>query len=444
MTPAIEERMGLFSELVEAVEADAVHIREGLDMHQFCAYWGAHEIFGYIDDCVCLVHGTAGCMSNRRFLLPFGGADQCHMEPQYTTAFSEHDVIFGGERKLAEAVALVQERHDPRLIAVITNCCADIIGDDVGGVVRGMQREGQRVVWLHTAGFTGKSYRKGSEEAFRVLAGLMAEAPAKPVVPGTINLFPRRWIWGENQKREAAEGIRMLEKLGLRVNSILRKGIPYEEFLDLRTAEANVSQCFYWSMALFEEMATRFGTKSIKASNPIGLTASLAWMDATARAMNLDVDLHDDPEVAELLDLRERVRARLGGGRKAVIWTQTGEKLIGLAKFARDVGLDPIVVGVDPAVVRDKVSMFRKEVNDGFDVPLYLSNYVEEIQELVNSLGDPVVLCNEDYFPGHAVFRYQWNDQQAYGLAGARSLYAEMLTTVERRRSRYSLLGEVV
>lgn len=444
MTPAIEERMGLFSELVEAVESDVLRIREGLDMHQFCAYWGAHEIFGYIDGCVCIVHGTSGCMSNRRFLLPFGGADKCHLEPQYTTAFSEHDVIFGGERKLADAVALVQERHNPKLIAVITNCCADIIGDDVGGVVRGMEKDGQRILWLHTGGFTGKSYRKGTEEAFHALARLMAEAPPKPVVPGTINLFPRRWVWGENQQREAAEGIRMLEKLGLKVNSILRKGIPYEEFLDLRTAEANVSQCFFWSMELFEQMSRHFGTKQIKASNPVGLTSTLAWMEATARAMGIDYDFDNDPEIAELKELRERVRARAGSGRKAVVWTQTGEKLIGLVKFARDLGLDPVAVGVDPAIVRDKMGMFRKELNDGFDVPLYLSSYVEEIRAFVDSLDDPVVLCNEDYFPGRVVFRHRYNGQQTYGLAGARSMYGEFLHALDNRRSRYSFLREAV
>jgi nitrogenase molybdenum-iron protein alpha/beta subunit len=444
MTPAIEDRMGLFSELVEAVEADVVHIREGLDMHQFCAYWGAHEIFGYIDGCVSVVHGTAGCMSNRRFLMSFGGADKCHVDPQYSTAFSEHDVIFGGERKLSEAVALVQERHAPKLIAVITNCCADIIGDDVGGVVRGMERDGQRIVWLHTGGFTGKSYRKGSEEAFRTLAGLMAEAPEKPVVPGTINLFPRRWVWGDNQKREAAEGIRMLEKLGLKVNSVLRKGIPYEEFLNLRTAEANVSQCFFWSMALFEEMENRFGTKQIKASNPVGLTQSLNWMQATAEAMSVDFDPDNDPEIAELKEVRERVRSRVGKGRKAVVWTTTGERMVALVKFARDLGLDPIVTGVEPAGVRDKVRMFRKEVNDGFDVPIYLANTVEDISEFVESLDDPVILCNEDYFPGHLVFGYRFNGRQTYGLAGARSMYAHMLNVVDNRRSRYSFLAEVV
>lgn len=444
MTPAVQERMGLFSELVDAVEADTVHIREGLDMHQFCAYWGAHEIFGFIGDAICVVHGTAGCMSNRRFLMTFGGADKCHLDPQYSTAFTEHDVIFGGERKLTEAVALVQERHSPRLIAVITNCCADIIGDDVGGVVRGMEREGQRIVWLHTGGFTGKSYRKGSDEAFQTLGRLMAEAPSKPVVPGTINLFPRRWVWGDTQKLEAAEGIRMLEKLGLKVNSVLRKGIPYEEFLDLRTAEANVSQCFFWCQPLFESMTNSFGTKQVKASNPVGLTSSLAWMDATAQAMGVNCDFDNDPEIADLKELRDRVRTRLGSGRKAVVWTQTGEKLVGLVKFARDLGLDPIVTGVEPAGVRDKMRMFRKEVDDGFDAPIYLARYVEEIQRLVDCLDDPVILCNEDYFPGHAVFRYQFNGRQTYGLAGARGMYAEMLAALDRRRSRYSFLAEVV
>src|SRR4051812_7954385 len=121
--------LGNLEELVSAIEMDLLDIREPVDMHQFCAYWGAFDVFSYIKDCICLVHGTVGCMASRRFLPTMGSSEPCEFDPQYTTAFTEHDVIFGGERKLKVALEEIDAKHAPKLIAVITNCCADIIGD---------------------------------------------------------------------------------------------------------------------------------------------------------------------------------------------------------------------------------------------------------------------------------------------------------------------------
>lgn len=436
--------LGEFDELVTAIELDLVDIRESLDMHQFCAYWGAYDVFSYIKDCVCLVHGAVGCMANRRFLPTMGGSEACEFDPQYTTAFSEHDVIFGGEKKLKAALAEIEAKHSPRLMAVITNCCADIIGDDVAGVVRSVSRVNEKTVWLHTGGFTGKSYRKGSEAAMAVLADVMEKAGPRPVRKGTVNLFLRRWIWNEAQENEIREGVRLLEKMGLKVNKVMRKGISLDDLVSFREAEANVAVCFYFGMAMFEEMNRRFGTKMVKASTPVGLTQTLAWMDDVRRVMGLDHDLRDDPEVQALMALRDDIRRRIGPGRHALIWTQTGERMVGVTRFALDVGLDPIVVGVDPATVRDKIKMFRKEIGEGFNPKISTAQTVEDIRALAKELNDPIIFCNDDYFPEFPVFRYRYGQRQVYGLTGCRLLYGKLLESLTAKRSRYSLTTQVL
>lgn len=438
------QSLGELEELVTAIEMDLLDIREPVDMHQFCAYWGAYDVFSYIKDCICLVHGAIGCMANRRFLPTMGASEPCEFDPQYSTAFTEHDVIFGGERKLRTALKEIDAKHAPKLIAVITNCCADIIGDDVAGVVRSVSEVDKKTVWLHTGGFTGKSYRAGSEQAMAVLARIMEEAPPRPIRKGTINVFLRRWIWGENEASEIAESIRIMEKMGLTVNKVMRKGISLDDFIAFKEAEANVAACFFFGMALFEEMNLRFGTKTIKASAPVGLTQTLAWMDDIRRTMNLDHDPRDDDEVRELEAMRAAIRAKIGTGRKAVIWTQTGERMIGMTRLAMDLGLDPVVVGVDPATVRDKIRMFRKEVDDGFNPKISTAQTVEDIRALAKELGDPVIFCADDYFPDHPVFRYRAGQQPVYGLAGCRLLYGHMMEALTASRSRYSLTAQVI
>lgn len=444
MPGRILNTQGKLSDLVSAIEMDLIDIRENLDMHQFCSYWGAHDIFSYIADCVCLVHGTVGCMANRRFLPVMGSAEPCDFAPQYSTNFTERDVIFGGEVKLEQSLREIEARHSPKLIAVITNCCVDIIGDDVAGVVRSVQEVNQKAVWLHTGGFSGKSYRHGSEEALGVLARLMDEAPAQPVRPGTVNIFTRRWIWGETQESEIAEAIRIMRRMGLSVNQVMRKGISLDDFISLKAAEANVATCYYFGMALFEEMGQRFGTKQIKASTPIGLDATLAWIDDVRHTMNLDYDPNSDSEIDSLRELREQTRRLIGSGRHALIWTQTGERMIGMTRLAIDLGLTPIVVGIDPAVIRDKIKMFRKEVDDGFNPTISAISTVDDVRELARCLDNPIIFCNDDFFPEYPVFKYRFAQNQVYGLEGARRVYAAMRDALVRRRSRYSFTSQVV
>lgn len=436
--------LGNLKELVEAIEMDLLDIRETLDMHQFCAYWGAYDIFSYLKDAICLLHGNVGCMANRRFMPVLGSFEACDFDPHYTTGFTEHEVIFGGEKKLATAIAEINAKHQPKLLAVVTNCCADIIGDDVAGIANAARATDPNVVWLHTGGFTGKSYRQGSEQALNVLAQIMEDAPAQPVKKGSVNIFLRRWIFGETQQREAAEAIRLMEKMGLTVNQVMRKGMTFDEFISLKTAEANVAMCFYFGMALFEEMKTRFGTKMVKATTPIGLTQTLVWMNELREIMALDYDPAQDDEIRALTELRERVRNRIGPNRYALVWAQTGERMIGMTRLAIDVGLQPIVVGVDSAIVRDKIKIFRKEIDEGFDPKISTAQTVEDIRELARVIGNPVIFCNDDFFPEYPVFKYRFAQSQVYGLAGCRLVYQKLLDAFDARRSRYSLTAQVV
>jgi nitrogenase molybdenum-cofactor synthesis protein NifE len=259
-----------------------------------------------------------------------------------------------------------------------------------------------------------------------------------------VNLFLRRWIWGETRERELAEAARLLGKMGISVHGVLREGLSVEELLGFREAEANVSLCSFFASALVDEMERRLGTRAVRTSAPVGLTETTAWMEEVGRALDVPVRAEEDPEIRELEAIRRRLRDRLGRGRHAVIWTQTGDRMIGLARLARDVGLEPVLVGVDPAAVRDKIAMFRRELDRGFGASISTASTVEGIRELLRDLDDPVVFCNDDYFPEHPVFEHRHAQRAIYGLSGARLLYARLERALSARRSRYSLLTQVV
>ncbi|AJR09199.1 hypothetical protein C9J03_11465 [Photobacterium gaetbulicola] len=435
--------IGRLSELVYGIEKDWININESLDMHQFCAFWGASDVFSYINDCVVLTHGTAGCINNRRFLIPQGSQDRCDTAPHLSTDFKENDVVFGGEQKLEQAVSQVISDMQPKLLAVITNCCADIIGDDVGGIVE-MASDGEtKTTWLDTGGFTGKSYRIGTEYAFEKIVELMARQPSVPVKKKSVNVFLRRWLRGDTQVREIEESVRLMELMGLTVNSVFHKGKTFDEVMALREAEVNVALCFYFGMSLFQGMEEHFGTKMVKATTPVGLDNTLHWLGEIATVLDTEFspELHD--EITQTKSLRQKAREVIGKGRVAIIWTQTGERLIAMAKLAQDLGLTPLIVGIDPAIVRDKLKIFKKELNGQFDPYITILSGIDEVRALAHQLDNPVIFCNDDYFHEFDVFRYRFANNQVYGLKGAQLIYQKICDELGRRRSRYSLISEV-
>jgi len=71
---------------------------------------------------------------------------------------TEKEVVFGGEDKLRETVENTLKVMDGDLFVVLTGCTADIVGDDVGEVVRSFKNKGAPIVYVETGGFKGDNY----------------------------------------------------------------------------------------------------------------------------------------------------------------------------------------------------------------------------------------------------------------------------------------------
>ncbi len=99
----------------------------------------------------------------------------------------ENEVIFGGEAKLREVICHSFEVMDSDLFVVLTGCTADIVGDDVGGVVREFQNEKRPIVYAETAGFKGSNYL-GHELILRAIIEQYLQ-PADAIEPGLVNIW---------------------------------------------------------------------------------------------------------------------------------------------------------------------------------------------------------------------------------------------------------------
>lgn len=443
-------------DLVKAVKNEKINMKDCIDMHQFCAFWGAYDVFSYFEDIVILVHGPYGCVGNRHYLNPMGSYNLCDNKPHYTTNLSEKDVIFGGEKKLTESIYEVAEKYPDKKIAIITNCCADIIGDDVEGCIESLPENiSSRVLFMNTGGYSGKSYRRGTEMAFKLLVSNNLNDDVcekineenniknKESKNKKVNLFLRRWLWNPIKDEEINEISKMLNLINVDVNCVFDQNMNFEKLVKMRQSDLNVALCNFFAHGFFDEFQRKYNVPYLYSHAPIGLKSSVEWLKGIVQALGLDEDVNSLPEVQQLEIERKNLVKKIGKSRDCIIWSQTGDRLLSLLKFALELEMNPIIVGIEPYIIKEKMNLFQREVlKGGLNSKVFASKYVEDVKELVDDLDDPIIFCNDNYFPQNKVFKYRFAHNAVYGFNGVRKMYKEMSNILDRNPSEYSLFIE--
>lgn len=284
-----------------------------------------------IEGCVPILHGPAGCVfhyrrSMRTRLRPFWAME--------TTDMRDADVVFGGEEKLRAALEKAVKR-EPDLIAILSSCTADIVQDDIEGIVRDFQKTlGERprphfltvrsTVFSHpdkssfiqrvkervhndgkkpgalasTAQFAGC----GFVEVMEALVEKIMEPQDKE--PGTLNIESFGWGYGGREKLQAV--VRLLARMGIRTNTLLPTA-SLEEIAAAPKAELNLARRKRWA----ERMKERFGTSYLHFPNLTewyGIEGIRAFYDRIAGALGREKAAKavlDEEEKEALPALRE-------------------------------------------------------------------------------------------------------------------------------------------
>ena len=129
-------------------------------LRQVCAL-GALQSVVAIPRAVPVLHAGPGCGSKLWNALAsfnaYQGSGYTGGHSMPCTNAGENEVIFGGEQRLREVLSNTFRVIDGDLYVVLTGCTTDIVGDDVGGVVKEFQDEGRPVVHAETGGFKGSN-----------------------------------------------------------------------------------------------------------------------------------------------------------------------------------------------------------------------------------------------------------------------------------------------
>ncbi|MBI5897552.1 MAG: nitrogenase iron-molybdenum cofactor biosynthesis protein NifE [Desulfobacterales bacterium] len=346
-----------------------------------CVFCGSRVVLYPIADALHLVHGPIGCAAytwDIRGALSSG--PQLH-RMSFSTDLRETEVIFGGEKKLYQALIELIDAYAPQAAFVYSTCIVGIIGDDVAAVCRRVARERNiPVLPVHSEGFKGTK-KDGYKAACDALFQLLGTGDTRDIAPVSINILGEFNIGGE------AWMIRnYYERMGVQVVSVLTGDGRVADVCRAHGAALNVVQCSGAMTFLAEMMKAKYGIPYVRASY-FGIEDMAKALYDVAAHFSADAAIQKRTEdlvraqVTAVVPELQRIRADLEG-KRAAVYVGGAFKVFSLIKALRQLGMQVVVAGSqtgnadDYATLRDLCDPGTVILDDAN--PLELSRYVIE------------------------------------------------------------------
>lgn len=178
------------------------------------------------------------------------------------TNFTETDVVFGGENKLAGIIRNSYQILKSDLQVVLPGCTSAIVGDDVNRVVKEFADEGKPIVFANTPGFKYSNYEAHSEIVKAILTQYVERfVPAdRKKDKKLVNLFASIPYQDQFWKGNLEELKRLIEGLGLKVNILfgpLSKGV--EEWKEIPRASFNILISPWFGLPIVQYLEEKHG-----------------------------------------------------------------------------------------------------------------------------------------------------------------------------------------
>ncbi|MDF1546673.1 MAG: nitrogenase molybdenum-iron protein alpha chain [Bacteroidales bacterium] len=264
----------------------------GIITQRGCTYAGCKGVvLGPTRDVLNLTHGPIGCgyyswLTRRNQTRPETDESANFITYSFSTDMQDENIVFGGEKKLKQAIIEAYEIFKPHSIAVFSTCPVGLIGDDVHQVCA----EAEKELGINIFGFSCEGYRGVSQSAghhiannkiFTDVVGINDEPK-----PGkyTVNLLGEYNIGGD-----AFEIEELFEEMGITLTSTFSGNSSIYDMERAHTADLNMVMCHRSINYIAEMMEKKYGTPWIKV-NFIGA-------ESTAKSLMKIADYFDDEEI---------------------------------------------------------------------------------------------------------------------------------------------------
>lgn len=348
------------------------HSVSGVVSQRACVYCGARVVLNPITDAAHIVHGPIGCASYTWDIRGSLSSDSELYRMSFSTDLREHDIIFGGEKKLEAAIDEIVAKEDPTVVFIYSTCVVGVIGDDVKAIAkRAEEKHNRRVIPVNSSGFAG-SKKDGYKAACHAILDLMGpledidltneeldengKTPYSLNFLGDFNLAGEAWI------------IRTyLETIGLKLKTVITGDATCESLRQAKTASLNIVQCAGSMTYLAKQMKKDynipfdhirfFGVEDTirslrKIVDLIGNDEHKARFEALVEAKSKEYVPQIDAYIKKLK------------GKKVGLYVGGGFKAISLIEQFNDLGIETVLVGTQTGS-KEEYQQFRELTSEG-------------------------------------------------------------------------------
>ncbi len=339
-------------EKTDSVQEIAANTRTvpGVMTNRGCCYAGCKGVvLGPIKDAAIITHGPIGCSfyswGTRRHKAKGDENTKNFLEYCFSTDMQEADIVFGGEKKLRQAIKEVVEIFDPKTVVICSTCPVGLIGDDIHAVAAEAEKlYGRKVMAFSCEGYKGVSQSGGHHIANN---GLIKH------VIGTGDRVPKKYpinILGEyNIGGDGWEINRILKRIGYDIIASIPGDGSYVEIQSAHKADLNIVQCHRSINYVAEMMKDKYGTNWIKV-NFIGVKSTIKSLRNIAKFFG-DPELIEKTEeviAEELQTISEDIeyyKAKLKGKTAALF--VGGSRSHHYQSLLKDLGMETILAGYE-------------------------------------------------------------------------------------------------
>lgn len=402
-----------------------------------CVFCGSRVVLYPVADALHLIHGPVGCAAytwDIRGSLSSG--PELH-RMSFTTDLREKDVVYGGERKLYQALCQLIDHYQPKAAFVYATCIVGVIGDDLEAVCRRVAAEkGLPVLPVHSEGFKGTK-KDGYQAACSALFQLVGTGSTAGIGPLSLNILGDFNIAGETWLIR-----NYYERLGVQVVATITGDGRVDDIRRAHGAALNVVQCSGSMTHLAKMMKDKYGIPFLRVSY-FGLEdMSRALYDVAGHfgddALQTRAEALVRDEVAAILPDLRRYRKDLQG-KRAAVYTGGAFKAFSLVRSLRTLGMKTVMAGSQTGNA-DDYRLLRELCDEDTILvddtnPLELAKFVQEkgVDLLIGGVKErPIAYKLGVGFCDH-------NHERKIGLAGfeglrqfAREVHATVMSPVWR------------
>lgn len=350
----------------------------GIISQRGCAFAGCKGVVvGPIKDMVHIVHGPIGCAfytwGVRRNKAKTEDPTKNFLNYSVCTDMQESDIVFGGEKKLAQMIDEVVEIFKPAAISICATCPIGLIGDDLGAVAKEAEKKhGIQILHFNCEGYKGVSQSAGHHIANNNLMERVIGTGELTQAPGeySVNLLGDYNIGGDAWEIE-----RVLNEIGYNVVTTMTGDCSYEDLKNAHVADLNLVQCHRSINYIAEMLETKYGIPWLKV-NFIGVEATIQSLRDMAQCFGDEALIRKTEEViarevAEINPALEKLKKVCEG--KTAFCLVGGSRGHHYQALFGDLGIETVAAGYEFAHRDDyegrKVIPFIKPDADSKNIP---------------------------------------------------------------------------